>query len=307
MMPPETKSQTMQLMPPEPQSQTMQLKMLPPEPQKLQLMPPDAQDLEMYMLHLLTGAIASALGRARCSLKGGLEDPLKKLVVLCRHGSRALSRNFSTTIFVPMRHMMGTHEDVSLAVTLACRGSQKGWFGTCIMGSESGRLNMSWTPREQDMLQDAELYMTHLILGALADAKQHGAVLKKEDLDSFIKYLGSQCSIGAHQLERQGRATCRFGLKRRGTNKDGILDIQFAYHGRVNGRKKIRLVREVLKITGYPEGGSDADAVGFPEIGSGADVGSGGAAAVAAGPAPAPTRGAEGGAGCPNLSTTVPR
>ena len=28
---------------------------------------------------------------------------------------------------------------------------------TCIMGSESGRLNMSWTPREQDMLQDAEL------------------------------------------------------------------------------------------------------------------------------------------------------
>ena len=261
----------------------------------------------MYMLHLLTGAIASALGRARFSLKGRLEDPLKKLVVLCRHGSRALSRNFSTTIFVPMRHMMGTHEDVSLAVTLACRGSQESCFVTCIMGSESGRLNMSWTPREQDMLQDAELYMMHLILGALADAKQHGAVLKKEDLDSFIKNLSAQCSIGAHHLERQGRATCRFGLKRRGTNKDGILDIQFAYHGRVNGRKKIRLVKEVLKITGYPEGGSDADAVGFPEIGSGADVGSGGAAAVAAGPAPAPTRGAERGVGCPTLSTTVPR
>ena len=121
------------------------------------MMPPDAQDLEMYMLHLLTGAIASALGRARFSLKGRLEDPLKKLVALRRDGSRALSRNFSTTIFVPMRHMMGTHEDVSLAVTLACRGSQESCFVTCIMGSESGRLNMSWTPREQDMLQDAEL------------------------------------------------------------------------------------------------------------------------------------------------------
>ena len=52
---------------------------------------------------------------------------------------------------------MGTHEDVSLAVTLACRRSQESCFVTCIMGSESGRLNMSWTPREQDMLQDSEL------------------------------------------------------------------------------------------------------------------------------------------------------
>ena len=76
-------------------------------------MPPEPQDLEMYMLLLMTGAIASALGRVRFSLGGKLEDLWKHLVVLRKDGSRALARKFSTTIFVPMRHMMRTHEDVS--------------------------------------------------------------------------------------------------------------------------------------------------------------------------------------------------